>query len=147
MRLYTPQSRFGPYRIGNTLEVCEHFIEHTNNIVTEIEVPMDDGSVELKQVELEVTLINLATELEKKMAASAKGKAKQSMSTALMDSLTAHVSAEANDNIIFYHASAGMCKEAWAAHGFVVEKINRQGLLPWHRRCCLRPRHRRHGRR
>ena len=33
MGLYTPQSRFGPYRIGNTLEVCEHFIEHTNNIV------------------------------------------------------------------------------------------------------------------
>ena len=128
MGLYTPQSRYGPYRIGNTLEVCEHFIEHTNNIVTEIEVPIDDGSVELKQVELEVTLINLATELEKKMAASAKGKAKQSMSTALIDSLTAHVSAEANDNIIFYHASAGMFKEAWAAQGFVVEKINRQAL-------------------
>ena len=43
--------KFGPYRIGATLAEAKHFLEHTNEIVTEV-----DG----KQVELTVTMVDLA---------------------------------------------------------------------------------------
>ena len=48
--------KFGPYRIGATLAEAKHFLEHTNEIVTEI-----DG----KQVELTVTMVDLAEQAKR----------------------------------------------------------------------------------
>ena len=79
MGYYRPESRYGPYRVANRLEVCKKFIEHADEIVVTI-----DG----QQIELEVELIDLAEELEKKLAQPAKGK----MAYAKLDSLTVHVS-------------------------------------------------------
>ena len=59
MGYYRPESRYGPYRVANRLDVCKKFIEHAEEIVV---------TIDETQVELEVELIDLAEALEKKLA-------------------------------------------------------------------------------